>query len=146
MVAPVDHVLPVTLDEVNVTEPPEQKAVGPLAVIVGVIGNGLTVTDVGFDDELQFPLETTTEYEPAVETIIDCVVAPVDHVLPVTLDEVNVTEPPEQKAVGPLAEIVGVIGNGLTVTVVGLDDEVQFPLETTTEYEPAVETVMDCEV
>lgn len=37
---------------------------------------------------------------------------------PVALDEVKVTLPPVQNVVGPLAEIVGVLGNGFTVIVV----------------------------
>ena len=41
---------------------------------------------------------------------MDWVVAPVDQVLPLAEDEVKVTEPPEQKVVAPLAEIVGVAG------------------------------------
>ena len=49
---------------------------------------------------------------------MDCVVAPVLQVLPVALEEVNVTLPPVQKVNGPLAEIVGVVGAGFTVTVV----------------------------
>ena len=36
---------------------------------------------------------------------------------PVALDEVNVTLPPVQNVVGPLAEMIGVLGNGLTVIV-----------------------------
>lgn len=32
--------------EVNVTEPPSQNVVGPLAVMVGVFGFGFTVTTV----------------------------------------------------------------------------------------------------
>ena len=47
---------------------------------------------------------------------MDCVVAPVDHVFPVVDEEVNVTLPPEQIVVEPLAEIVGAVGNGFTVT------------------------------
>ena len=35
---------PVALDEVNVIDPPEQKVITPLAVIVGVVGAGLIVT------------------------------------------------------------------------------------------------------
>lgn len=42
---------------------------------------------------------------------MDCVVAPVDQVLPVALEEVNVTLPPAQKVVAPLAEIVGAAGS-----------------------------------
>lgn len=37
----------------------------------------------------------------------------------VALLEVNVTLPPEQKLVGPPAEIVGVVGAGFTVTTTG---------------------------
>jgi hypothetical protein len=47
-------------------------------------------------------------------------------------DEVKVTEPPEQKVVGPLAEIVGVAGNGFTVTAVATDVDEQEPFETVT--------------
>jgi hypothetical protein len=41
-----------------------------------------------------------------VETVIDCVVAPVDQVLPVVADDVRVMDVPGQKDAGPL--IVGV--------------------------------------
>ena len=63
-------------------------------------------------------------------TVIACVVAPFDQVFPVAELEVNVTEPPEQKVVGPPAEIVGVVGVGLTVTVVAAEVEEQ-PAEPT---------------
>ena len=53
---------------------------------------------------------------------MDCVVAPVLQVFPVALDDVSVTLPPAQTVVGPLAEIVGVAGAGLTVTVVEAQD------------------------
>ena len=68
--------------------------------------------------------------------MIDCAVAPFDQVFPVALDEVNVTEPPEQKVVGPPALIVGVVGTVFTVTVVGLEDVEHDPFDTVTEYEP----------
>ncbi len=42
-VAPVDQRLPVADDDVSTTLPPAQKVVGPLAVIVGVAGVGVTV-------------------------------------------------------------------------------------------------------
>jgi hypothetical protein len=48
---------------------------------------------------------------PDVETVIDCVVSPVDQLFPETEDEVNTTFPPEQKLRGPLADIVGVAGD-----------------------------------
>jgi phosphotransferase system IIA component len=59
-----------------------------------------------------------------------------DHVLPVALDEVNVTELPEQKVVAPLAEIVGIVGTGFTVTTVGVELAVHVPFDTVTVYEP----------
>ena len=55
---------PVALDEVNVTELPEQKVAGPLAVIVGVVGTGFTVTTVGIELVVHVPFDTVTVYEP----------------------------------------------------------------------------------
>jgi hypothetical protein len=49
VVAPVDQRYVVPALEVNVTLPPVQKVNGPLAVIVGIGGIGLTVTDVAAD-------------------------------------------------------------------------------------------------
>ena len=49
--------------------------------------------------------------------MIAWVVAPFDHVLPVALDDVKVTDPPEQKVVAPPADMVGVAGRELTVIV-----------------------------
>ena len=64
---------------------------------------------------------------------MDCVVAPVDQVLPDAEDEVSTTLPPEQKVVGPPAVIVGVEGTAFTVTVVPADTaDVQPPLVTET--------------
>jgi hypothetical protein len=64
---------------------------------------------------------------------MDGVVAPVDQLLPVADEEVSITLPPSQKVVGPLAVMVGVAGNGLTVTVVPAEGaEVQPPLVTAT--------------
>ena len=65
--------------------------------------------------------------------MIDCVVAPVDHKFPLADDEVKTTLPPVQKLNGPPAEIVGVAGKAVTVTVVPADvAEVQPPLVTAT--------------
>jgi hypothetical protein len=69
-------------------------------------------------------------------TVIDCVVAPFDHVFPDELDDVNVTDPPEQKVVDPLVVIVGVGGFGFTVTVEADEVEVHEPFDTVTVYEP----------
>lgn len=60
VVAPLDQVFPVAAEDVRVTEPPVQNEVGPLAVIVGVAGIGLTVTTVAADVEEQLPLVTVT--------------------------------------------------------------------------------------
>ena len=68
--------------------------------------------------------------------MIDWVVSPLDQVFPVALDEVKVTEPPEQNVVTPLAVIVGVVGTGLTVTTVGIELAVHVPFDTVTVYEP----------
>ena len=51
------------------------------------------------------------------------------HVLPVALEDVKVTLPPAQNVNGPLAEIVGVAGNGLTVIVADPLAELQSPLK-----------------
>lgn len=121
-VAEVDQTLPDGCDEVKFTEPPAQKVVEPLAEMEGVDGFAFTVTTVAADvAEHPEPFVTVTVYEPAVLTVIDCVVAPVDHALPVADDEVSVTEPPEQKVVGPPAEMVGVDGLGFIVTTVGAE-------------------------
>jgi hypothetical protein len=58
--------------------------------------------------------------------MIDCVVAPFDHVFPEALDDVKVTDPPEQKVVAPPDDIVGVEGNGFTVIVI-LAEEAHCP-------------------
>jgi hypothetical protein len=146
VVAPLDQLFPVALEEVKTTEPPAQNVVELPAVIVGVVGSGLTVTTVGVELAVQFPLETFTENDPLCETVMDCVVAPLDQVFPVALEEVKTTEPPAQNVVELPAEIVGVVGSGLTVITVGMELAIQLPLETETEYDPLCETVMDCVV
>ena len=148
VVAPVDHRFPEADEDVNVTLPPEQKVVGPPGVIVGVAGVGFTVTVVPAEvAEVQPPVVTETVYVPEVETVIDCVVAPVDQLFPVAEDEVNVTLPPEQNVSGPPALMVGVAGVGFTVTVVPAEaGDVQPPVVCVTVYVPEVETVMDCVV
>ena len=60
VVAPFDQVFPVAEEDVKVTEPPAQKEVGPLAVMVGVAGTGFTVTVVAAEVAEQAPLETVT--------------------------------------------------------------------------------------
>lgn len=117
--APLDHVLPVAEEEVNVTDPGEQKVVGPPAVIVGVAGNGLTVTLVTAEVRVHpAAFETVTVNEPDVVTVIVCVVAPFDHKYEVDAGAESVTEPPAQNVVGPPAVIVGMAGKAFTVTTV----------------------------
>jgi hypothetical protein len=55
---------------------------------------------------------------PEAFTTILAVVAPVLQKLPVVDEEVKVTLSPAQKVNGPLVEIVGVTGSGLTTTLV----------------------------
>ncbi len=122
---------PEALLDVNVTLPPVQNVVGPLAEIVGALGKGFTVMVVEAVEDVQpLPSVTLTVYVPAALTVMDCVVAPVLQVFPVALDDVNVILFPEQKVVGPLAATTGVLGNGFTVTVVFAEVAVQ-PVELT---------------
>ena len=60
VVSPVDQILSVADDEVKVIEPPSQKVVAPLAVIVGTIGTGFTVTGIAFETAEEQPLLVTT--------------------------------------------------------------------------------------
>ena len=86
---------------------------------------------------------TATVYVPDVETVIDCVVAPVDQTFPLAEEDVNTTLPPAQKVNGPPAVMVGVAGIGFTVTVVPAEEaDVQPPLVRVTVYVPDVETVI----
>ena len=73
-----------------------------------------------------------TLYEPAAETVMDCVVAPVDQRLPVTAEEVSVMLPPVQNAAGPL--MVGVAGSGFAVTAYAAEVDEQ-PLGSVTVTE-----------
>jgi hypothetical protein len=47
VVAPFDQIFPVAAEEVSTTFPPEQKVVGPLAVIVGTVAVDPTDTTIG---------------------------------------------------------------------------------------------------
>ena len=93
----------------------------------------MTVTIIDIELAVHDPFDIVTEYEPLWLTEIDCVVAPFDQVFPVALEEVKVTEPPEQNVVAPLAFIVGVLGAVFTVTVVGLEEAEHDPFDTVTE-------------
>jgi hypothetical protein len=88
-------------------------------------------------------------YEPVAVAVYVSAVAPLIadpslyHWLPVAEDEVNTTLPPAQKVVGPPAPIVGVVGIGLTVTVVPALAALEHPsaLVITTVYEPVAVAV-----
>ena len=54
-VEPFDQVLPLAAEDVNTTDPPSQKVVGPFDVITGVAGAGFTVTVTGAEVEAQVP-------------------------------------------------------------------------------------------
>jgi hypothetical protein len=58
--APLYHWFPLALLDVSVTLPPVQNVVGPLGVIVGVAGAGVTVTAVDAEAALGQPLVVTT--------------------------------------------------------------------------------------
>ena len=94
VVSLVDHVFPLVALEVNVTLPPWQKVVAPLAVMVGVVGIGFTVTFTLADVAEQPAESTVTEYVPEVKTVILCDVAPFDHVFPLIALDVKTTESP----------------------------------------------------
>ena len=144
VVAPVDQRLFVGDDEVKTTVPPAQNVVGPFAVTVGVVGIGFTTTVVFVEEAWQKPVETVTEYDPELLTVIDCVVAPVDHVFPLADDEVKTTEPPAQNVVAPLAVIVGVAGVRFIVINCAAEGPDEQPFVTTaTVYVPDVDTVID---
>jgi len=59
VVAPFDHTLSVAEEDVNVTDPPSQKVVAPLAVIVGTAETGFTVTGIVLEASEEQPLEIT---------------------------------------------------------------------------------------
>jgi hypothetical protein len=144
VVAPVDQRLPVADEEVRVMVAPPQREVGPL--MMGVAGSGLTLTTVAAEVAWQpLALVTVTLYEPDAETVMDCVVAPVDQRFPVVEEEVSVVLPPAQNAVVPL--MAGVAGSAFAVTANGAEVAWQPPaLVAVTLYEPAAETAIDCVV
>jgi hypothetical protein len=114
VVAPVDQRFPVAEDEVRVTVLPAQTNEFP-PLIVGVATAALAVTANGAElAEQPAVFVTVTVYDPAAETVIDCVVAPVDQRFPVAEDDVRVTVVPGQKLGGPL--MVGMAWDGFDVT------------------------------
>jgi hypothetical protein len=92
------------------------------------------------------PSETVTLYVPAVLTVMDCVVAPLDQSQEPPGEAVSVTEPDAQSVVDDALMVAS--GNGFTVTAVGVLVDAKQPLAfvTVTLYEPLVVTSMDCVV
>jgi hypothetical protein len=123
---------------------PVQKDAGPL--MVGVAGGAFAVTAKAVDVALQpLALVTVTVNEPAADTVIDCVVAPVDQRLPVSEDDVSVIVLPVQKDAGPV--MVGVAGGAFAVTANAVEvAEQPLAFVTVTVNEPAADTVIDCVV
>ena len=99
-------------EEVNVTELPTQKVVGPLAEIVGTAGVGSTTTSKGKEvAEQPAPLVTVTVYISAMVTTIEfALMFPGFQTLPVALLLNKVMLPPSQKGLLPKAVITGVAG------------------------------------
>jgi hypothetical protein len=78
------------------------------------------VTTNGADVAEQPPASVAvTEYEPAVETTMDCVVSPVDQRFPVDEEDVSVIGLTGETDEGPL--MVGVAGAAFAVTRYGAD-------------------------
>ena len=118
VVAPVDQRFPVADEEVSVTEPPVQNEEAPL--MVGVAGSAFAVTAKAAEVALQpLALVAVTVKDPAADTVIDCVVAPVDQTLPVAIEEVSVMLLPAQNEAGPL--MTGVACAGLAVTTLAAE-------------------------
>jgi hypothetical protein len=80
---------------------------------------------------------------PDDETVMDCVVSPVDQRYDAPALEVNVTLPPSQKFVAPDVAIVGVAGAGLTTTFVAALVPEQPPPVIVTVKLPLVVTTID---
>src|SRR5471032_3067468 len=96
------EVAPVATTE-SVVEVPATIVADSGCVVIVSAATGFEVTTNGAEiAEQPLTLVTATVYDPAAETVIDCVVAPVDQMLPVADDEVSVTVVPAQKDAGPL--------------------------------------------
>lgn len=120
VVAPFDQTYPPTAvwEETRVIPVPGQRLSEPLGVIVGADGAVVTVTVFDAEVALQPPEVTVTERVQDVVTVIDWVVAPLDQRFPVELLELRTTLPPGQNESGPLALIVGVGIDVVTVTTI----------------------------
>lgn len=99
-------------EAVSVVDCPVQKEALPEICGFGV-ERMMTCCETELGPQMSVTVKT---YVPAVVTVIDGVVAPVDQLFPDELPDVRVTEPPGQKLVGPSGVILA--GGGvLSVTV-----------------------------
>ena len=137
VVAPVDHrmlvkLLPVT---VIVEELPGWHMLAP--PVMTPVGAGLTVTVTG-EDVAGHPLMsvTVTLKVPEAVTLIDGVVAPLDHRYDPPGFALSVTLPPWQNVVGPDAVIVAVGALIGTTALVVVDDPQSFVAVTLRLAEP----------
>ena len=100
----------------RVVEVPATIVVDSGCVVIVNAATGFEVTTNGAElAEQPLALVTVTVYEPATETVIDCVVAPVDQRFPVAEDDVSVTVLPVQTREFPPL-IVGVATAAFAVT------------------------------
>jgi len=114
VVSPLLHKFPTCSLDDSVILFPWQNVVGPLDVIVGADGIGITVTVTVDEAVLSHPFVSVnlTENVPLLSAVIELLVEPSLHKLPLGSLEVKVTLPPEQKVVAPLVVTTGVGGTG----------------------------------
>jgi hypothetical protein len=101
-----------------VTLSPAQKLKGPVAVMTGLAGTGLTITSIlSAGGEVQpYSSNILREYLPGELTVISRLEAPFDHTYPEALSDLSITLSPEQMVNGPSAVITGLTGVGATFT------------------------------
>ena len=121
-----------------------QTGVGGVSAIAGV-GNAFTVTTVAIDVPVHALVVTVTVYEPCIDAVISCVVAPVLHRYDVpTLDD-NTTDCPVHNVVLPDGVMVGVTGATMFTTHVAVAVHPPASL-TVTVYVAATAAVIVCVV
>ena len=82
---------------------PLHKCAPPVLVTVAVAGTPAVTTTLFVVAVQPAASATTAEYVPGVETLMDCAVTPLDHVVEAKLPAaVNCTVEPGHRAVGPL--------------------------------------------
>jgi hypothetical protein len=130
VISPVFHNQDVPALAESVTEAPAQNVTGPAALMVAS-GNAKTETGTMIEFvEQPLSFVTVTDLFEVLLTEIVCVVSPVFHNQKFPAAAVRLTEPPEQKPVGPLAVIV-FDGAEFTVTKT-LEEEAEQPFASVT--------------